>query len=161
MQRAKVWACIAVAWLAPLAWLALNVAQRPSDGTSVGAPTLVLVDRELTEAVEVLQTYGRTPLQRGDRVVEIDGRDLAAWVDRSDGTGPGPGDELTYRLLRVDDDENGLTQDLTFDVPVTTYPIADFVIERAPVGDARQADGVVSCAITGIFSTRGSPASAK
>jgi two-component system NarL family sensor kinase len=113
-------ALIAVAWVAPLAWLALALHADASDGTVVSSPTAVLGAGRWGESVTVLDTYGDTPLRAGDHVLSIGGRSPAEWLAQEAGVDHSAGEVIPYRIRRP-----GTTLDRIqeVDVPLTRYPL--------------------------------------
>ena len=67
-------AYVAVAWLVPFVWLAVQPLLDPSDGTVVTSPTAVLGEGRWGASLLVLETYGDTQLRVGDEILSIDDR---------------------------------------------------------------------------------------
>lgn len=126
MGRSRRSACIAVAWVAPLAWLALAVATAPSDGTVVSSPTAVVGDGRWGDSVTVLDTFGETPLREGDEILSIEARTISDWV-AGGGTSRSIGDLVDYRVRRP---AAGLDRIQEIEVSLMRYPVRAAVAEN-------------------------------
>ena len=124
MRGGTRWALIAVAWTAPLVWLALDVTDRPSDRAVVTGPAQVLGEGRWDDTVTVLATLGDSPLRPGDQIVEADGAPVAAWFPAA-GDAREVGDEITYLVRRPG---VGLDRVLEIEVVLTTYPTTEAVL---------------------------------
>src|SRR5690349_14143165 len=116
MSRAGWTVWLAVAWAAPLAWLALLPFVAVSDGAVVSSPTAVLTEGRWGESLLVLETYGDTPLRAGDRILAVEGRPVAELVTAHDADDASAAQVLSYRVRRP---EGGLDVVREVDVRLT------------------------------------------
>jgi signal transduction histidine kinase len=128
MSQARWTVWLAVAWLAPLVWLALLPFMVVSDGAVVSSPTAVLDEGRWGESLLVLETYGDTPLRRGDRILEVQGRPVAELVATRDAAAVNEADVLSYRVRRP---EAGLDLIREVDVRLVRYPVVDALAANA------------------------------
>jgi two-component system NarL family sensor kinase len=124
MSRTRRSVLIAAAWAMPIAWFAVALLCGPTDGTSVSDPTAALGDDAWSSSVIVVHAYGDTPLHEGDTVLEIDGRDVDAWVTGATDASRAAGDSITYHVRRPARD---LNREIDVAVPLTGYPVTDAV----------------------------------
>ena len=83
MSRAGRLALIVAAWVGPLVWLAFWAGMATSDGTVVSRPAAVLGEGRWDDSLVVLETYGGTPLQDGDEILQIEGAGVVRDGQRS------------------------------------------------------------------------------
>ena len=100
MSRAGRLALIVAAWVGPLVWLALWTSMSTSDGTVVTRPGAVLGEGRWDDSLVVLETYGGTPLQDGDEILQIEGAGISEMVSGADASSAGRGDVLRYQVRR-------------------------------------------------------------
>ena len=112
---------VAVAWVVPLAWLALLPLVMVSDGAVVSSPTAVFGTGRWDDSLIVLETYGETPLRTGDAILAVEGRPVAELVGDGDVATASEADVLSYRVLRPDN--NGLDVIRVVEVPLVRYPL--------------------------------------
>ena len=84
MSRAGRLALIVAAWVGPLVWLAFWAGMATSDGTVVSRPAAVLGEGRWDDSLVVLETYGGTPLQDGDEILQIEGAGVSEMVSGAD-----------------------------------------------------------------------------
>lgn len=122
MGRIRISAYIAVAWVAPLAWLAVVLSSSVSDGTAITSSTAFLGDQRWGDAVTVIDTYGDTPLRPGDRIEEINGRSIADSISER---GPEPKRDEIVRYQTRRPGELDTVREI--EVPLTRYPAWDAI----------------------------------
>jgi signal transduction histidine kinase len=114
---------LAVAWVAPTAWLLAALLAGPSDGTSLTSSVLPPAGNRWTDSVTVARAYGDTALRPNDVVLTVDGRTLAEWV--ADGARERDvGEVVVYEVRRAG---TGLDRNQQVDVTLTHYPVMDAV----------------------------------
>jgi hypothetical protein len=117
---------LAVAWVAPTAWLLAALLAGPSDGTSLTSSVLPPAGNRWTDSVTVARAYGDTALRPNDVVLTVDGRTLAEWV--ADGARERDvGEVVVYEVRRAG---TGLDRNQQVDVTLTHYS------NRTPQGAA-------------------------
>ena len=84
MSRGGRLALIVAAWVGPLVWLAFWAGMATSDGTVVSRPAAVLGEGRWDDSLVVLETYGGTPLQDGDEILQIEGAGVSEMVSGAD-----------------------------------------------------------------------------
>src|SRR5687767_2124244 len=111
---------VAVAWAAPVAWIAAALLSGPSDGTTITRSLGVLTGERWADAPRIVRTLGDTPLRAGDVVLEVDGRAPGDWIRSGDAPDREVGEVVPYAVRRAGD--GGLFLDLTISVRLTRYP---------------------------------------
>lgn len=113
-------ACVAVAWLVPFVWLAVQPLLDPTDGTVVTSPTAVLTEGRWGASLLVLETYGDTQLRVGDEILAIDDRPVDELLTARDATARDAGEIAVYRVRRPEVD---LDRIQLVEVQLTRYPV--------------------------------------
>ena len=127
MSRLRKSAILALVWVTPTAWLLVALFTGPSDGTTITAPTGLPHEATWGETPAVVRSYGDTPLQPGDLILEVDGLSLGEWIDRG-GADRAVGDHVSYRVRRPG---VGLDRELDLDVELTSYPLREALTANA------------------------------
>ena len=133
MSRAGRLALIVAAWVGPLVWLAFWAGMATSDGTVVSRPAAVLGEGRWDDSLVVLETYGGTPLQDGDEILQIEGAGVSEMVSGADAPSVRRGDVLRYQVRRQ---VGQLDVNLQVEVPLTRYAVGDALLERPQVAVA-------------------------
>jgi signal transduction histidine kinase len=120
---------LATAWVLPVAWLLLALTAGPSDGTRLSSSVLPSAEDRWGESVTVADTFGASPLLRGDEVQKIDGRTIEQWVADGAGTAREVGEVVRYEVRRSGDRIDRIQQ---VEVTLVRYPVAAAVRAEWP-----------------------------
>ena len=120
MFRTRRLAVILVAWVTPVAWIAVALLAGPSDGTTISTPTASFGASRWNDSITVLRTYGETPLRAEDLILTVDGKTIADWVAASGAVDREAGEVVTYRIRRP---AEGLDRIIEVDVTLAAYPL--------------------------------------
>ena len=122
MARTRRVLVVAAAWAIPIAWIAVALLSRPSDGTLISPSGSMLGADRWGDSVTVLRTYGDTPLREGDVISRIDDVPIGEWVTGASTSSRDVGEVVRYEVLRPGPE---LDQRRVIAVPLIRYPIAD------------------------------------
>ena len=104
-----------------------------SDGTVVTRPGAVLGEGRWDDSLVVLETYGGTPLQDGDEILQIEGAGVSEMVSGADASERRRGDVLRYQVRRQ---VGELDVNQQVEVPLTRYAVGDALLENPQVAVA-------------------------